>query len=303
MAAVVWADALQEFKNYMRLERTLSANSVEAYLRDVTRFRQYLTLESAQEPPLESITPQHIKNFLVYIAELGMSATSQARMLSGLKIFFKFLAIELYFTNDPTAQIQGPQIGKKLPAVLEVFEVEQILSAIDLSTPEGVRNRAIIETLYSSGLRVTELVELRMSNLFFDIGFIKVIGKSNKERFVPIGDDAMKYISQYVEHIRTHLNIQKDSENIVFLNRRGAKLTRAMIFLIIKDLTMKAGITKTVSPHTFRHSFATHLLEGGADLRAIQEMLGHESILTTQIYTHLDVEYLKQVIQEFHPRS
>jgi integrase/recombinase XerD len=303
MAAVAWADALQEFKNYMRLERTLSANSVEAYLRDVTRFRQYLTLESAQEPLLESITPQHIKNFLVYIAELGMSATSQARMLSGLKIFFKFLAIEFYFTNDPTAQIQGPQIGKKLPAVLEVFEVEQILSAIDLSTPEGVRNRAIIETLYSSGLRVTELVELRMSNLFFDIGFIKVIGKSNKERFVPIGDDAMKYISQYVEHIRTHLNIQKDSENIVFLNRRGAKLTRAMIFLIIKDLTMKAGITKTVSPHTFRHSFATHLLEGGADLRAIQEMLGHESILTTQIYTHLDVEYLKQVIQEFHPRS
>ena len=303
MAAVAWADALQEFKNYMRLERTLSANSVEAYLRDVTRFRQYLTLESAQEPPLESITPQHIKNFLVYIAELGMSATSQARMLSGLKIFFKFLAIEFYFTNDPTAQIQGPQIGKKLPAVLEVFEVEQILSAIDLSTPEGVRNRAIIETLYSSGLRVTELVELRMSNLFFDIGFIKVIGKSNKERFVPIGDDAMKYISQYVEHIRTHLNIQKDSENIVFLNRRGAKLTRAMIFLIIKDLTIKAGITKTVSPHTFRHSFATHLLEGGADLRAIQEMLGHESILTTQIYTHLDVEYLKQVIQEFHPRS
>lgn len=303
MKTIVWADAIQEFKNYLRLERTLSANSVEAYMRDVSRFLQFLELDDTKAKPLTAVVAQDIKNFLVYIAELGMSATSQARMLSGLKTFFKFLMIEFNLPEDPCQLIQGPQIGKKLPSVLEVFEIEQIIAAIDLSKDEGIRNRAIIETLYSSGLRVTELIELRLSNLFFDIGFIKVVGKGNKERFVPIGDDAVKYILQYREHVRNKLNVQAGSENILFLNRRGQQLTRVMIFTIIKELSLKAGIKKPVSPHTFRHSFATHLLEGGADLRAIQEMLGHESINTTQIYTHLDVEYLKQVIKDFHPRS
>lgn len=286
----------------MRLERSMSDNSIEAYLRDVERFRQFLQLDNKTLAPV-AIQAHDIRNFLIYIAELGMSATSQARMLSGLKAFFKFLMYEHQLTTDPTQNVQGPQIGKKLPEVLEVYEIEQILSAIDVSKPEGIRNRAILETLYSSGLRVSELTDLRISNLFFDIGFIKVIGKNNKERFVPIGEEAIKHIGLYMKHVRSNWDIQKGSEDIVFVNRRGSQLTRVMIFAIIKDLTLKAGITKSVSPHTFRHSFATHLLEGGADLRAIQEMLGHESIVTTQIYTHLDVEYLKQVIKEFHPRS
>ncbi|SFC76668.1 integrase/recombinase XerD [Flexibacter flexilis DSM 6793] len=297
-----WDDALLDFKNYMRLERSMSDNSIEAYLRDVERFRQFLALDNKKTEPL-AIQANDIRNFLIYIAELGMSATSQARMLSGLKAFFKFMMYEHQLSIDPTQNIQGPQIGKKLPEVLEVHEVEQILAAIDVSKPEGIRNRAMLETLYSSGLRVSELIDLRISNLFFDIGFIKVIGKNNKERFVPIGEEAIKHIGLYMKHVRANWDIQKGSEDVVFVNRRGSQLTRVMVFAIIKDLTLKAGITKSVSPHTFRHSFATHLLEGGADLRAIQEMLGHESIITTQIYTHLDVEYLKQVIKEFHPRS
>jgi integrase/recombinase XerD len=245
-----------------------------------------------------------IQHFLEYLnKEIGLTSYSQARVLSGLKAFFKYLAYEEIIDEDPTQLLEGPKLGRKLPDTLNVNEIEQILGAIDMSTDEGMRNRAILETLYSSGLRVSELVDLKMSNVYFDIGFLRIIGKGNKERLIPVGRDALKYIRIYMEEIRCHLNIVKGHENFVFLNRRGTKLSRVMIFTIIKNLVLRAGIHKKVSPHTFRHSFATHLIEGGADLRAVQEMLGHESITTTEIYTHLDRDYLKQVIKEFHPRG
>jgi integrase/recombinase XerD len=243
---------------------------------------------------------------LQYVHELGMSAYSQARILSGVKAFYRYLLDEELIEKDPTALLEGPRLGRKLPDTLSYQEIVQLLDAIDLSTPEGARNRAIIEVLYSSGLRVSELVNLTINNVYFDLGFLRVIGKGNKERLVPIGSDAMKYTALYIQEVRgvhPHKPPRKDSESIVFLNRNGGKLTRVMIFTIIKNLAATIGLKKTVSPHTFRHSFATHLVEGGADLRAVQEMLGHESITTTEIYTHLDREYLKQVIKEFHPRS
>jgi integrase/recombinase XerD len=232
-----------------------------------------------------------------------MSAYSQARILSGLKAFYKYLLFEELIEKDPTALIEGPKLGRKLPDTLDYEEIVRMFDAIDLSLPEGGRNRAMLEILYSSGLRVSELVELKIGNVYFDIGFLRVIGKGNKERLVPVGRDAMKFLKIYLEEIRVHVPVQKGFESHVFLNRRGRKLTRVMIFLIIKDLAARIGLRKTISPHTFRHSFATHLIEGGADLRAVQEMLGHESITTTEIYTHLDRDYLRQVIQDFHPRS
>jgi integrase/recombinase XerD len=297
-----WEQAINAFGSYLQIERSLSGNSVEAYVRDITKLKQFLELTNKELAP-QFVKAKDLKNFLVYINELGMTAPSQARILSGIKSFYKFLILQNVITEDPALQIQAPQRGRKLPEVLDFYEIERLLDAIDMSTPEGARNRAMLETLYSSGLRVSELTDLRLNNLFFDIGFMKVLGKNNKERLVPVGNDAIKYIDIYRNEIRSHLDIKPGNENILFLNRRGAKLTRVMVFTIIKDLARAINLTKNISPHTFRHSFATHLLEGGADLRAIQEMLGHESIITTEIYTHMDVEYLKQVIQEFHPRS
>lgn len=297
-----WQPHIKGFRNYLKLERSLSANSLEAYGRDVIKLSQYLELSGISLPPSE-IKAVHLKGFLEYLNELGLSAHSQARIISGLRAFFRYLIAEELGDHDPTELIEGPRLGRKLPDTLDYPEIEKILSVIDLSKPEGMRNRAMLETLYSSGLRVSELVGLRIDQLYFDIGFLRVIGKGNKERLVPIGKEAMKFVKLYLEGVRVHLTPKKDSESIVFLNRRGGKMSRVMVFLVIRDLVERAGIRKTVSPHTFRHSFATHLIEGGADLRAVQEMLGHESITTTEIYTHLDRDYLKQVIREFHPRS
>lgn len=297
-----WDILIKQFKNYLQLERSLSGNSVEAYVHDVVKLRQFLEKTNASVSP-QKVTQKHLQDFVEDINEMGLAAYSQARILSGVKAFFKFLMAEEEITDDPSALIDGPKLGRKLPDTLDFPEIEKILAAIDLSTPEGGRNRSMLETLYSSGLRVSELIELRINNVFFDDGFIKVLGKGNKERLIPIGSDAIKYMKIYLYEIRNHVPIQKGFENYVYLNRRGKSLTREMVFMIIKDTTRKAGIRKNVSPHTFRHSFATHLIEGGADLRAVQEMLGHASITTTEIYTHLDRDYLKEVIKSFHPRS
>lgn len=297
-----WNVYLEEFGDYLRLERSLTQNSLLAYVSDVEKLQQYADLEGWSESPLE-ITQDRLLQFIAYIYDLGMSAPSQARILAGVKAFYKFLLYRDLIEDDPSVLIEGPKIQQKLPDTLAFYEIEQILAAIDLSTPEGVRNRAIIETLYSSGMRVSELTELRLTSLFADIGFLRVLGKGNKERIVPIGKDALKYIQLYTQHVRVHLDIQPGSENYIFLNRRGTKLSRVMIFNIVKDATARAGIQKKVSPHTFRHSFAAHLIEGGANLRAVQDMLGHVSITTTEIYTHLDRDYLRQVITDCHPRS
>lgn len=299
---MTWNITVKQFEQYLRLEKSLSGNSVEAYLRDVRKLTDFLDLNSMQVSP-DKITPAILRDFLEWVNELGMTVHSQARTLSGIRAFYKFLIMEDLMAHDPTETIEAPKLDRKLPDTLNFHEIEQLFSAIDLSTPEGTRNRAMLETLYSSGLRVSELLDLKLSNLYEDMGFIKVAGKGDKERLVPIGRDALKHIKLYREGVRCHLKIKKGHEDIVFLNRRGAKLTRVMVFTIIKDLAAKAGIQKQISPHTFRHSFATHLIEGGADLRAVQEMLGHESITTTEIYTHLDRDYLKQVIKDFHPRS
>jgi len=296
-----WESHIKQFSTYLKLERSLSGNSIDAYVRDVEKLAQFISIKS-QLSPL-AITGKHLQAFLEYINELGMSAFSQARILSGIKAFYKYLLFEEMIEKDPTVLIEGPKLGRKLPDTLEYDEIVKIFEAIDLSAAEGARNRAMLEVLYSSGLRVSELVDLKIANVYFDIGFLRVIGKGNKERLVPVGRDAMRYLKIYLEEVRVHTPVQKDFESYVFLNRRGKKLTRVMIFLIIKSLATKIGLHKIISPHTFRHSFATHLIEGGADLRAVQEMLGHESITTTEIYTHLDRDYLRQVIQEFHPRS
>lgn len=297
-----WVSHIKHFGNYLKLERSLSANSVEAYVRDVEKLAQFMEMKFAGLSPL-ALTAKHLQGFLQYINELGMSAYSQARILSGIKAFYKYLLFEELVEKDPTALIEGPKLGRKLPDTLDYDEIVRLLDALDLSTPEGGRNRAMLEILYSSGLRVSELVDLKIGNVYFDVGFVRVIGKGNKERLVPIGKDALKYLKIYLTEIRVHLTVQPGFESFVFLNRRGRKLSRVMVFMIIKDLAARIGLKKTISPHTFRHSFATHLIEGGADLRAVQEMLGHESITTTEIYTHLDRDYLRQVIQEFHPRS
>ncbi|MFN8357258.1 MAG: site-specific tyrosine recombinase XerD [Spirosomataceae bacterium] len=298
----MWQSYLKNFKSYLQLERSLSANSLEAYLHDVRKLQEYLEISGYDVAPNE-VKDQHLFNFLYYIGELGMSATSQARILSGLKAFFKYLLLENIIQTDPSALIESPQTGRKLPDTLSFMEIEQLLAAIDLSTPEGTRNRAMLEVLYGCGLRVSELVGLKLTELYTDIGFIRVIGKGDKVRLVPIGRDAVKYTTLYLEHVRSQLTPKKEAENIVFLNRRGGALSRVMVFLIIKELAEQVGLQKSISPHTFRHSFATHLIEGGADLRAVQEMLGHESITTTEIYTHLDRDYLKQVMTQYHPRN
>ena len=298
----MWQSYIKHFKNYLRLERSLSGNSVEAYVRDVEKLEEYLELAKIDLPPAK-INEEHLAAFLKYLSELGLAAHSQARMLSGIKAFFKYLLLENEITEDPTELLESPRLPRKLPDVLSYEEIETIISAIDHSTPEGTRNRAIVEVLYSSGLRVSELTGLQLTHCYFDIGFLRILGKGDKVRLVPIGKEAIKYTQIYLEHVRSEIAPAKDAEDIVFLNRRGGQLSRVMIFIMIKDIVEKAGIHKTVSPHTFRHSFATHLIEGGASLRAVQEMLGHESITTTEIYTHLDRDYLRQVITEFHPRG
>lgn len=301
----LWDLHIRHFQSYLRIERSLSANSIDAYVRDVQLLQRFASLHFPETSPLQ-VSPRMVRDFLGYINELGMSAFSQARILSGVKAFYKYFLYEELIENDPTLLIEGPRLGRKLPDTLSFHEIEMLLNAIDLSTPEGARNRAMLELLYCSGLRVSELVELKLNNIYFDIRFLRVTGKGNKERLVPFGKDASKYVSIYIDQVRgvpPHARPQKGFESHVFLNRRGKKLTRVMIFTIIKTLAQAIGLKKTISPHTFRHSFATHLIEGGADLRAVQEMLGHESITTTEIYTHLDRDYLRQVVQEFHPRK
>ncbi|MFN4253460.1 MAG: site-specific tyrosine recombinase XerD [Saprospiraceae bacterium] len=297
-----WPAAIQHFKTYLLLERSFSQNTIEAYLNDIGKFVRYLEIEGLDIPPLKA-TPDDMERFILWVNELGLAETSQARMVAGVRAFYRFLLLEDLIDDDPTELLESPRMKRKIPEVLTVFEIQEMMRAVDLSTDHGVRNRAMLETLYACGMRVSELVDLRLTNLFFDVGFVKVIGKGDKERIIPIGEDAMKHIGLYLEHVRNHQkNIQKGHENFVFLNRRGQKLTRIMVFLVVKDIAARAGITKNISPHTFRHSFATHLVEGGADLKAIQDMLGHESITTTEIYTHLDTEYLKETIYLYHPR-
>ena len=295
-----WENSIKEFKYYLKVERSLADNSVNAYIRDIRKLANFSSKIKVNEL---NISVNEIREFIADLNSKNISARSQARIISGVKAFFKYLIIEDYITNDPTMLIDNPKIGLKLPEVLGVDEIELIISSIDLSNKQGERNRAILETLYSCGLRVTELINLKISNINFKEGYIKVIGKGDKERLTPIGSNALKYISIYVNEVRIHQKISKNHEDFVFLNNRGSKLSRVMIFTLIKRIVDKVGIKKKVSPHTFRHSFATHLIEGGADLRAVQEMLGHESITTTEIYTHLDRDYLRSNIMQFHPRS
>ena len=295
-----WENSIKEFKYYLKVERSLADNSVNAYIRDIRKLADFCSKIKVDEL---NISVNEIREFIADLNSKNISARSQARIISGVKAFFKYLIIEDYITNDPTMLIENPKIGLKLPEVLSVGEIELIISSIDLSNKQGERNRAILETLYSCGLRVTELINLKISNINFKEGYIKVIGKGDKERLTPIGSNALKYISIYVSEVRIHQKISKNHEDFVFLNNRGSKLSRVMIFTLIKRIVDKVGIKKKVSPHTFRHSFATHLIEGGADLRAVQEMLGHESITTTEIYTHLDRDYLRSNIMQFHPRS
>jgi integrase/recombinase XerD len=296
----MWLIYKKGFKSYLQLEKSLSENSVDAYLRDIDKLTQYLSISSPELKPGE-LSLQHLERFLEWIAKLGMTPSSQSRIISGIRNFYKYCLQEQISNTDPSALLETPKLAKHLPDILSFSEIELMSNSIDVSTPEGVRNKAIIETIYSCGLRVSELVTLRLSCLYFDAGYIRIIGKGDKERLVPIGTYAIKYINIYRETIRVHLPGVPGHEDFVFLNRRGSKLSRIMIFMIIKEIAKKAGIKKNISPHTLRHSFATHLVEGGADLRAVQEMLGHESITTTEIYTHLDREYLRNTLQQFHP--
>lgn len=295
-----WKTTIEGFKQYLQLERAMSANTVAAYMDDVAKLQQFSELQDARP---DEITAAKLQDFLAWINGLGLSAYSQARILSGIKTFYLFLSLEYGLLENPTALIQAPRLGRKIPDVLNITEIDQLISAIDLSAPEGMRNKAMLEVLYGCGLRVSELVGLKISNLFLDVEFIKVEGKGSKERLVPIGAQAAKYLRIYLEEVRVHQRIKPGAEDFVFLNRRGAPLTRVMVFIIIKDLAAAIGLKKKISPHTFRHSFASHLVEGGADLRAVQEMLGHESITTTEIYTHVDRDYLRSVITQYHPRS
>jgi integrase/recombinase XerD len=296
---VNWNNHLRGFKNFLKLERGLSGNSVESYMRDAEKLAQFCG--EAKSP--SSLKDEDIHNFLVFLNDLGLSATSQARILSGIKAFFEYLIVEKTIQSDPTELISSPKITRKLPETLHLHEIEAMLSSIHLSTPEGPRNKAIIEVMYSCGLRVSELVNLKISDCLFSEGFIRVVGKGNKMRLVPIGNEAIKFSKIYLHEVRSQLDIRQGHEDYLFLNRRGKALSRVMVFIIIKDLAERTGIHKNISPHTLRHSFATHLVEGGADLRAVQQMLGHESITTTEIYTHLDRAYLQQTLKEFHPRG
>ena len=299
---MTWKNTIQAFESYLTLERGLSGNSIEAYLRDIDKLKQYFEMQIPTVDP-EKVMLADLHKFVVWAAELGMQASSQARMISGIKAFYKYLLISNSIQDDPAELLEAPKVGRKLPDTLNNMEVEALIAAIDLSKPEGERNKAILETLYACGLRVSELTDLKLSNLYFNDEFIKVKGKGDKERLVPIGRSAMNQINRYVNEVRVHQTIQRGFEDFVFLNRRGKSLTRVMIFTIVKDLAERISLKKTISPHTFRHSFATELIERGADLRAVQDMLGHESITTTEIYTHLDREYLRTTIMSFHPRA
>lgn len=296
----MWEPYKKGFKAYLQLEKSLSENSVDAYIHDIEKFTQFLSVTQSEKSPKE-IELSDLEIFLKWINELGMTPASQARIISGLRSFYKYCLQEQISLSNPTELLEAPKLGKHLPDTLSYSEIEKIISSLDLSTPEGIRNKAIIETLYSCGLRVSELVNLKLSCLYFDVGYIRITGKGDKERLVPIGSSAIKFITIYLESIRVHMNVTTGNEDVVFLNRRGKKISRVMIFMIIKEAAKKAAITKIISPHTFRHSFATHLVEGGADLRAVQEMLGHASITTTEIYTHLDREFLRDTLQQFHP--
>lgn len=297
-----WRSAIKGFQNYLKLEKGLSGNTIEAYTDDIKKLEQFAeSKKGALKPHL--FTLSDLREFITWVNELGMLPSSQARVLSGVKSFYKCLLIEDVIKNDPAELLESPKKQRKLPVTLSYQDIEKLLAAIDLSKPEGPRNKAIIEVLYSCGLRVSELTELKLSNLYLDIEFIKVLGKGSKERLVPIGGEAITALKIWIEQVRVHVPIKKGEDDMVFLNRRGSGLSRVYVFMLIKQLAELAGIKKTISPHTLRHSFATHLVEGGADLRAVQEMLGHESITTTEIYTHLDREYLKEVITSFHPRN
>ncbi|MDD2382312.1 MAG: site-specific tyrosine recombinase XerD [Mariniphaga sp.] len=297
-----WEESKKGYENFLRLEKSLSQNSIAAYINDINKLLDFLVKSYKRVSP-DKVKLQHLKKFLEWLNEKGVSPRTQARTISGIKSFYKYLLIEGAILSDPTALLESPRIGRKLPEILTMEEIDMLIDAVNLEKAEGQRNKAMLETLYSCGLRVSELVNLKISNLYFDQGFLKIEGKGDKERLVPVSSRAVQEIEKYMEGYRKDLKIQKESENIVFLNRRGKKLSRVMVFTIIKNLSEKINLKKKISPHTFRHSFATHLINGGADLRAVQEMLGHESILTTEIYTHLDRDYLKNTIHQFHPRS
>ena len=297
-----WQSGLSGFKSYLRLERSLSANTIDAYLHDVDKLRQFF-ISRSEDKDLVKISSDDLKDFLVWVNELGMLPPTQARVLSGLKAFFKYMVLDKQISMDPSALLESPKMSRKLPDTLSILEINKMIDSIDLSRAEGMRNKAMLEILYGCGLRVSELTGLKISNLYLDIDFVKILGKGNKERLVPIGSEAIKFLRLFIDVVRVHIAVKPGKEDFVFLNKRGNPISRVMVFLIIKDLAKKAGINKNISPHTFRHSFATHLIEGGADLRAVQEMLGHESITTTEIYTHLDRDYLRETIIQFHPRS
>lgn len=300
---MTWKAAKKGFKAYLAMERSMSPNTWSAYLSDIGKLEQWLELEGLELSPLQ-IDKKHLEQFIFWVNRLGLAASSQARLVAGIRALYKYFLVEDYLDDDPTEMLESPRMSRKIPEVLTVDEVRAMLDAVDLSTQQGPRNRAIIETLYACGLRVSELINLKLNHIYFAEGFIRVVGKNNKERIVPISEDARKHILLYVEYVRNlQENIDSKSEKLVFLNRRGKGLSRVMVFLIIKKIAAAAGITKNVSPHTFRHSFATHLVEGGADLKAVQDMLGHESITTTEIYTHTDTDFLRETIMLFHPRA
>jgi integrase/recombinase XerD len=296
----MWEPYKKGFKAYLQLEKSLSDNSVEAYLHDIEKLTEYFQQSQNLKTP-EEVELKDLEKFLKWITELGMTASSQARIISGIRAFYKYCLLENITVKDPSLLLEAPKLKRMLPDVLSFEEIENVISQIDLSKAEGGRNKAILETMYRCGLRVSEVINLKISQLHLEVGFVRVIGKGNKERLVPVGKSAVKYINIYKNKIRIHATPTAGNEDILFLNNRGSKLSRVMIFLIIKDLVKKAGIKKNISPHTFRHSFATHLIEGGADLRAVQEMLGHESITTTEIYTHLDREFLRKTLEKYHP--
>jgi len=296
----VWETYKKGFRSWLQLEKSLSDHSVEAYLRDIDKLTQYLQARQNPAGP-DRIDFSTLQSFVKWVAELGMTASSQARIISGIKSFYKYCLMEDIVSADPTLLLESPKLKRSLPDTLGFGEIELMINSVDLSTPEGTRNKALLEILYSCGLRVSEVVNLKISQLYFDVGFIRVIGKGDKERLVPVGKSAVKQVTVYLKTIRVHLPVKPGNEDYVFLNRRGTKLSRVMVFYIIKDTAMQAGIKKNISPHTLRHSFATHLVEGGADLRAVQEMLGHESITTTEIYTHIDREFLRKTLESFHP--
>ena len=299
----MWEHEIIEYRNYLKLERSLSENSISAYINDIRKLTSFLVSLDKKKIKYSDIDSNLINQFIEYLYKLGVSPHTQSRIISGIKSFFGYLILEEKISVNPTELVESPKLNKKLPDTLNFDDIDKMFLSIEMNSYEGTRNRAILETLYSCGLRVSELINLTFQNLFLDIGFIKVIGKGSKERLVPIGSQAIKYINLYNENYRKNMNVKKGNEGYLFLNRRGSKISRNMIFIIVKTISVNLNFKKNVSPHTFRHSFATHMIEGGADLRAVQEMLGHESITTTEIYTHLNKEYLREVVNKFHPRS